>query len=138
MLVACLAALAACPGCKPNRKEVYPVRGRVLFNGKPTARALVTFHPVGESGNDAVHPSGEVDAQGNFTLTSYTTGDGAPEGEYQVTVVWWLAAKAPGAGDETYTRNYLPERYGQVRTSPLRVRVVPGENELPVFELKGK
>jgi hypothetical protein len=136
----CLAALCACLGCaKAGRKPVYPVRGQLLVEDKPAANAIVTFHPVGHTGPDAVHPVGHVDERGHFTLTSYETGDGAPEGEYQVTVTWYRATKArgrSGGGDEYDSRNYLPERYNRAETSQLRTTITRGENDLAPFRLK--
>jgi hypothetical protein len=134
-----LLILLCCPACARNgRKPVYPVRGQVLVAGKPASRAMVTFHPVGESGPDAVHPVGHVDDEGYFTLTSYVTGDGAPEGDYQVAVVWYLATRTrnPSEGDDYQTHNYLPERYGRAETSQLTARVAKGPNELAPFQLK--
>lgn len=138
--LACLAAVCACLGCaKSGRKPVYPVRGQLLVQDKPAANAIVTFHPVGDDGPDSVHPVGHVDAQGFFTLTSYETGDGAPEGDYQVTVTWYLATKARGrtGGDDEYdSRNHLPERYNRAEASQLRATITKGENSLPPFRLK--
>jgi hypothetical protein len=130
--------LLLCPACARNgRKPVYPVRGQVLCDGKPAAQAMVTFHPIEEGGSEAVHPVGYADERGYFTLTSYTTGDGAPAGEYRVAVVWYLATRTrgPSAGDDYQTQNYLPERYGRAETSQLTARVAKGPNELPAFRL---
>src|SRR5437016_3167193 len=103
--LACMAVLVlGSAGCsKADRPPVYAVKGRVLLRGKPTTNALVTFHPVADAGADAIRPVGHVDNEGNFTLTTYAAGDGAPEGRYQVTVVWYLAApvRGPKGGDET-------------------------------------
>src|SRR5437588_121192 len=86
MRFSCLAALLGLvllvPACSQgSRKPVHPVRGQVLLAGKPVAQAIVTFHADG-AGEPA--PSAQTDDQGYFTLTSYTKGDGAPEGEYRV------------------------------------------------------
>jgi hypothetical protein len=131
------AAIVGQSGCgRDSADGVYPVRGRVLFQGKPTVHAQVTLHPVGTSGRDAVHPVGEVDDQGYFTLTSVHKGDGAAPGEYRVTVSWYLARPVRPNSDETSTTNYLPARYSRADTSGLTAVVTPGNNELPTFELK--
>src|SRR3954454_9920331 len=69
-------------GCsRSDRTPVYPVHGQVLLNGKPLPEAIVTFHH--EAGDAKVPlPSAHTDAEGRFKLTSYATGDGAPEGSY--------------------------------------------------------
>src|SRR5262245_26228369 len=89
--VGCL-ALA---GCGADGPPLHPVTGKVLVDGKPAEHATVTFHPAG-GGADAPKPRATVKADGSFALTTHTTGDGAPAGEYAVTVEWWLTpAKNP-------------------------------------------
>jgi hypothetical protein len=131
-----LALAALCPACaKGGRKPVYPVQGQVLVKGRPAAQAQVTFHPVADGGPEAVRPVGHVDPQGRFRLTTYAEGDGAPEGEYRVTVQWFLATRVRGS-DEHRSVNYLPARYARAETSGLSATVTRGENNLPVIELK--
>jgi hypothetical protein len=130
-----LALAALCPACaKSGRKPVYPVQGQVLVKGRPAAQAQVTFHPL-DGGPDAVRPVGHVDEHGRFRLTTYGDGDGAPEGEYRVTVQWFLATRARGS-DEYQSVNYLPARYGRAETSGLRATITRGDNNLPTIDLK--
>ena len=133
-----LALAALVPACSSGRRPVYPVRGQVLVKGKPAFHAQVTFHPVVDNSPEAVHPVGIVDEEGSFTLTSYKQGDGAPEGEYLVTVQWFLATKPrnASAGDDYTTVNHLPARYGRPESSGLRATVRKGDNELPLFSLE--
>jgi hypothetical protein len=138
-VLSCVAVGLCLGGCSEASKPAYPVRGQILIEGKPAARALVAFHPVGATGREAVHPAGQADDQGNFTLTSFAAGDGAPPGEYQVTVVCLVPTKARSRDDdETVTRNDLPVRYAKAETSQLRVTVAKGENTLPAITLKAK
>jgi hypothetical protein len=134
LALAFLTCLAGCGG--DSGQGVYPVRGRVLYNGQPVANAQVTFHPVGDVRRDALRAVGKVDDQGYFALTSFKDGDGAAAGEYQVTVVWYLARPARLGSDETVSANYLPVKYASVETSQLKATVTPGSNELPAYELK--
>ena len=138
----CILALAALnAGCgKDGQQPVYPVTGEVLFDGKPTPHAQVVLHPMNGTGiGEAIRPRGRVDTQGRFTLSTYSDGDGAPAGDYAVTVEWWLSpastSKRAGAEDLPPV-NHLPKRYGAVQTSGLRVRIEPGSNELPTIRLK--
>src|SRR5436309_2312718 len=87
LLGCCLVLLAA--GCGDDRKPLYPVQGRVLFEDRPPPQALVVFHPLGDQGKEAVRPRGQVGPDGSFTLTTHNPGDGAPAGAYAVTVEWW-------------------------------------------------
>ena len=126
-----------CASCGPKgRQPVYPVQGEVRVDGRAPAHALIGFHAVGDAGPDAVHPVGVVDDQGRFTLTTYKAGDGAPPGEYRVTVAWFLATGRPG--DDGPPLNYLPERFGRAETTPLHAVVEKGLNKLPVFNLQAK
>jgi hypothetical protein len=132
-------AVGVCPACSSGRKPVYPVHGQVRFQGKPANHAQITFHPVNDKSPDAIRPVGIVDEQGNFTLTSYKQGDGAPEGEYQVTIQWFLAVKTQTrAGSDYVSVNHLPIRYARADTSGLRVSIAKGKNEIPPFELTTK
>ncbi len=128
LLLPTLLALAA--GCSDNgRPRVFPVEGQVLFNGKPPVGAQVIFHPIGKSGTDAVRPTGQVDGTGKFTLTTYSSNDGAPEGDYDVTVELWISK------NDNPAVNQLPARYQQTKSSGLHAKITPGENQLTAFKL---
>ncbi len=132
-----IAFLACVAGCSHNSdKAVYPVRGRVLYRGQPVANAQVTFHPVGHVKRETIRAIGKVDDRGYFALTSFKDGDGAVPGDYQVTVVWYLAQPVRRGSDETVSANYLPDMYAHVETSRLTATVTPGNNDLPQFDLK--
>src|SRR5262245_36674275 len=75
-------------GCGDGRAPVYPVTGQVLVKGKPADGAFLVFHPTGEVEANTPRPYATADAEGNFRLTTYTSGDGAPAGSFRVTVVW--------------------------------------------------
>lgn len=123
--------LGAAAGCsdRGGREPVFPVQGLVLYQGKPAVGAQVVFHPVGKGNPAAIRPSGQVDGTGKFTLTSYASGDGAPQGDYEVTVEYWVAK------NERPAVNQLPSRYRLGRSSGLRASIAAGENQLPAFKL---
>jgi len=79
-------SFASC-GSARDRK-LYPVDGKVLYNGKPAAGVQVIFHPQNDSSPQAAVPSGVTDEEGSFTLTSYNTAKGAPAGSYYVLLFW--------------------------------------------------
>jgi hypothetical protein len=135
-LSACFALAVLCCSCGPARKPVYPVHGEVRVNGRAPVHAQVGFFPVNDAGPDVVHPIGQVDDQGRFTLTSYAKGDGAPEGEYRVTVAWFLATGR--LDDDAPPVNYLPGAYARPDSTPLRAVVAKGGVQLQPFELKTK
>jgi hypothetical protein len=78
-------------GCGNSKPEAVLAGGKVMFNTTtPPVGALVVFHPVDPEFGKRIggKPFGKVNDDGTFTLTTYTKGDGAPEGEYGVTVDW--------------------------------------------------
>src|SRR5262245_28636824 len=88
--------LLVCSCGDAHRKKVYPTRTRVVTaQGKAVGGATVIFHPL-DGPDDARHkPAGTTDAEGHVSLTTYVEGDGAPAGEYAVTVEWRPAPKSP-------------------------------------------
>lgn len=109
-------------GCHGDRrfKPTFRVTGRVLFEGQPPAGATVALVPANpnEALDPWVRPRGVVDAAGSFAITTYTPGDGVPDGDYAL-LVYWLPTEAPSAG----TVNRLPDRYATIEGSPARVTV---------------
>src|SRR5262249_4853136 len=132
--VVALAAVVAV-GCSggPARPAVYPVRGQVFVNKtQPAAGALVVFHPLSAevARQAAARPFAYVRDDGSFQLTTYNEGDGAPAGEYGVTVVWEAVPKSGGPRiREGGTPDRLGGRYGDPNSPKLKVTVQPqGEN----------
>jgi hypothetical protein len=117
---------------EPAQLPVYSVRGKVLFKGKPITPATLVFHPQG--GSRVYRPVGKTKPNGTFELTTYSENDGAPAGEYVITVTWMPAVPKPN-GESEPGPNLLPERYGKPDSSGLRAKIVAGDNELPTFEL---
>ena len=121
------------PACGKGRKTCYPVRGRILVDGKPAPDAIVMFHPAFED-PDRVMPIGQADAEGNFAISSYVNGDGAPVGEYIVTFEWRERSGLLKNNFEGPDR--LKGRYFDPKKSALRITVEKRRQELPPFELK--
>jgi hypothetical protein len=82
------AAFAFSDGHRPSADPIlYAVEGKVLVNGEPAANLNVAFHPLGDD-NNLYCPVGRTDSKGTFHLTTRRGADGAPAGEYSVTLVW--------------------------------------------------
>jgi hypothetical protein len=113
-------------GC--GGRPVYPVHGLVLLDGRPTPGALVVFHAEPPEEGEAVYCRGVAGPDGNFRLTTYCGGDGAPAGNYVVCVTW----HAEGEGE---TDDRIPPAYRHPTASPLRATVRTGVNELGPFRL---
>ena len=80
-------------------------------------------------------PVGTTDASGQFQLRSYEDGDGAPAGEFKVTIVW-PAPPPPDATGVFDLKDRLGGRYANPQTSKLTAQVAEGGGEIPPFELQ--
>jgi hypothetical protein len=121
-------------GSDPNRVAVHPVSGAIQFRGQPTVGAFVTLHPKDGQSTQAPAPRATVGQGGNFTLTTYDGNDGAPEGEYTLTVQWYRPVKQ---GDEFVGGpNVLPPKYALAKTSDIKIRVAAGENHLQPIQIR--
>lgn len=123
-------------GCEKAQvfPPVYPVQGKVALDGKATPGAFVVFHPKNATEPNAPRPSAYVDKDGIFRLTTFKSQDGAPPGDYVVTVELRQTVKN---GDEVQLGpNQLPGQYSQPNTSTLLAKVnAAASNDVPL-ELK--
>jgi hypothetical protein len=104
-----------CWGCRAPRNE-----------NKPTPGALVILHPLNDPDPRAPRPVARVGADGRFSPTTYSADDGAPAGEYAVTVAWvketdnqrkWDYQKAPLRDTKTLVEKRVAGRTDQQATS---------------------
>ncbi|OWK47096.1 hypothetical protein FRUB_00795 [Fimbriiglobus ruber] len=72
-------------GCGDSIK-VYPVRGKVTFEGKPlVGGGSIALVPIGtQRGKTA---GGEIGPDGSFELMTHKPGDGSMTGEFRVVVI---------------------------------------------------
>ncbi len=108
---------------------VHPVTGQVTFNGKPAVGAAVVFHAKAADGQFPA-PRAYTDSQGNYALSTFNGQDGAPAGEYAVTVE--LRAPVLKDGELVAGPNVIPQPYGSPKTTKLQVRVAEGSNTVPL------
>lgn len=135
VVLSLLAGLSiSCSSSEPL-KPVHPASGQVYVDGKPAAGALVVFHPLDDPVPNALNPRAFVQADGTFTLSTHNVDDGAPLGQYAVTVHWHKAK--PNPVDETGGPgvSLLPARYADPKRSNLKAQIVNGPNQLPAFRL---
>jgi hypothetical protein len=127
-------------GCgNDGRLKTYPVKGQVLYNGEPLKGVDVAFIAVEEKNRVPYPPHATTDAQGNFTLMSYDTGDGAPAGEFQVAVAFAVEVSGPDDGSDQSKKiiGQVPVKYHKAETSGLKATVNTSSTTLEPFKLEG-
>jgi hypothetical protein len=131
-----LAATLPWAGCGSNRPSVpqFKIHGKVLSHGQPAAGAIVVLHPLDKTVASLYPPRGVAGKDGAFVVGSRMTDDGAPEGEYAVTVVWPEERDAKKQFENT-PPDRLANRYNDAKNAKWRIRVSHGENALPPLEL---
>lgn len=117
-------------GCS-NKDKPYKVQGKVMFNGKPMAGGgSISFVPLGKQ--EGKTGGGEIDANGNYTLTTHKSGDGSMAGEFRVVIIQQTEQEGENRGDgelrsgskSTVAKaDRIPEVYGDHSKSPLRAKV---------------
>ena len=121
------------PPCQPSdRKPVFPVSGSVYFQGRAAIGVRVAFHPSRDPLDHGLCPQAVVAADGSFRLTTYAAGDGAPSGQYFVTLYW----PAPGPDDDVHVHaDRLGGRYADPRNTPYSATVSDRAVALPRYDL---
>lgn len=142
-LLAGLSLIAAgCGDAEPSRIPVFPVAGTLLADGRPAAKYIVRFHPLaaklGPRNNQEVATiATETDDAGRFHLSTYLADDGAPAGDYIVTI---LPGGLPEVEDGDGLSPRPPEsadltKYSDVDTSPFKATIKTGDNRFD-YEMK--
>jgi len=132
---ALMAMVAACCGCDRQtveRPPVHPTRGQLLVAGKPAAGATINFHSASGVTEKFV-PTASVDTDGTFRVGTFAAGDGAPEGEYVVSIVW---PKSNDPESDSAQGDRLRGRYADASKSKLKALVTAGDNQLPPFRIQ--
>lgn len=135
LALAALAAAAAtgCGQAQPERVAVYPVSGKVTFKGQPAPGAIVALHPKAGPLADVPTPRASVGKDGTFQVSTFAGSDGAPVGEYVLTVLWYKPVKKDG--DLISGPNVIPRKYASPQTSDKIVTVAAGDNNLQTIQL---
>jgi hypothetical protein len=128
-LCLCL-CLVSCGKSPYGDHPPYPASGQVLVNGEPAAEAVVALYHDGEWGPRTIMPQGWTDADGRFVLSTYGVNDGAPAGDYKVSIEW------PAWKKKTLGPDKLGSKFADADTSGLTAHIEKGANELPPFNLK--
>jgi len=136
-----LMALVLLSGC--SEPSVYPVKGQVMYNGKPMVGggAISLIPPEGQAGKAA---GGEIAADGTFFLSTYKEGDGSMPGEFRVVIHQTTEKEGENRGDGTKAgkatttvapADRIPLIYSDQDKSPLKLTVEKKNNSNIVLTL---
>lgn len=129
-------------GCSDGlpRQATYKVTGQVTLDGKPVPGATLVFHPIDASKFKwQERPQAKTDDQGNFTVTTYQMGDGAPAAEYRVGIAVLAGGDDEGNDQQKRSKQVrLPQKYASHETSGVTAKVEARETRLEPFALRSK
>lgn len=119
--------LIAISGCGGNGNQsmsqtdlkLYPVTGRVLSGKQPVAAAKIEFKPKFEWQKEIAFPHATTSADGTYELETLTSADGAPAGDYNVSVS--LADSQNQTGSGAYSDAAKSGLTATVKSSPTKV-----------------
>jgi hypothetical protein len=136
-VIAGMSLLIGCGKSIPPRVKVWPVRGRLLVNGKPAEQAEVTLYPKSpqkDEGGHELYPHAIVSADGTFDVQTYVDGDGAPAGEYVITVIWPTISHE--GGEVVFGPDRLRDLYSKPKNPVATVIIEERTNSIPPIDLK--
>jgi hypothetical protein len=119
-----------------RRVAVFPAQGLASYEGKPLASASIFLHPIGVKEPVFPLPRATANADGSYVIGTYGRDDGAPAGEYQITVQWFAKVNDPEKNDSIVPRNQAPARYARAETSGLSALIQEGDNKIPALQLR--
>jgi hypothetical protein len=131
VLIACL--LTAITGCGGGKTGTSSVSGHVTYKSKPVANAHVSFTPAEGVSRAA---EGITDANGHYTLGTFSASDGALPGKYRVAIIARGPDRPPKPGEtgsgmpgETMPGDpTIPTKYFAPDSSGLTFEVKRGSN----------
>jgi hypothetical protein len=120
-------------GCGRSELRTVPVKGKVSYNGKPVAKAMVKFEPA--SAQKSRPAMGTTDDDGNYTAGTTATAKGLMPGEYKVSILAYLPPPAGKKADIGPLA--IPKRYTDVNSSGLTASIGESDSSKVIdFELK--
>ena len=128
IVIACAASVGCGGGISAPR--TVATSGTVLFKGKPAGGVRVTFRPMF---NMTFTPNGVTGRDGRFVLSTAAPLDGAPPGEYSVTLELMRPGTDPRGLDTDF--DAWKGKYANVDAAP-RVTIGSSATVLEPFRLE--
>ncbi|QDU77225.1 hypothetical protein Pan97_42870 [Bremerella volcania] len=113
-------------GCSGNGGATEVVTGTVTFtDGSPVSGGTIIFADTQKNSSSV----GYIQEDGTYTLGTFGESDGAPQGNYKVTVI----------GSSDYGKSSpISSKFANQDQTPLTAKVVDGENVLDFEVEKGR
>lgn len=150
----CLAIVLSAAGCDRGpvpptlNVKTYPLKGKLLVDGRPARNATIMFYPISSQAaspttlNAAGAPrlliGATVNSDGDFEVRTNGISDGLPEGKYRLAASWPDPRVVPNLDGDREGRDLVPQRYRAPETSGLEVTVPSADGAPLVLELAGK
>jgi hypothetical protein len=139
IVMVCLLSLLilGCGRKGPPRKQTFPVKGKVLVDGKePGSSVQIECHSTGPV-DTKMHTFSQANTNpdGTFEIATYSSGDGVPVGEYKLVFSWQefnLMSRSYGGPDK------LNKRYNNPEKSEITFKVVDKPVDLGEIKLTTK
>ena len=128
--------IAGCGGGALKAPTTSPVSGSVTLKGKPAPGVRVHLHPQFDIGDVKFVPSGETGADGAFTLSTAAPGDGAPPGDYIVTLEKPRVVSDRNQSGIEVEIDDFKGKYSDPTKSTWTVTITEGTNQLQPFVLE--
>lgn len=143
LLLTALTFALVVTGCGDSKPKAIPAGGKITLKGGEVRfpeGAFVAFHPLDPAlvKGLGTKPFATVDKDGNYELTSYAEKDGAPVGDYGVTVEWRAkpAKNLLGEGSGGIAiPDFFGGRYGDPQNPVLKAKVEAGGKNRFDFDL---
>jgi hypothetical protein len=130
-------------GCS-NQPPVYPVHGKITFEGTPfVGGGSISFLPLGDQPGKTA--GAEIMSDGSYKLSTHSPEDGSMAGEFRVVIVQVVyqepkrtedGTKASRAAPAVPPKDRIPEIYSDTYNSPLKATVEAKSLNTINFDLK--
>ncbi len=118
------------PGCGKPGEKLWPVSGKVSFQGKPVAAGVIRF----SNPQAGVDMTAQLDSNGTYQVI-LARGPGLPEGTYQIAIMPPRVEIPLGPMKERPKPREcldIPSKYRSPSSSGLTLTVKPSDNRLDI------
>jgi len=130
--------LVGCSGEEPPyRKPTFSVKGKMTVDGAAPGEPMqIKCIPISQEDSDPSHTSFSETMSlpsGEFQISTYESGDGVPNGEYVLAIVWGklnLMTRSYGGPDK------LQGEYSDAKKSPFKFTVSGAPVDLGSLDVK--